>query len=405
MDRSGTVSTVDIAAAHRGIAAVFLLNGMALGSWAANLPSIKARLAIDEAQLGLALLVMGGGAVLAMVLAGPFIDRRGSRGLTLWSGLVMAMVLPLSAFVPSWSSLLVAAFLLGTSNGIMDVAMNAHGLAVERQLARPVMSMLHGCFSLGGIVAAVLVGGSLTLGFGLQANLVAVSLLLFVALLQVGRSLLPASVENDGTGHGAGGGVALALPTGPLLPVALMALVGFLAEGSMIDWAAVYLRESLSSGEAVAAFGFGVFAGAMAIGRFLGDRIIARFGRLLVLRVSALLAVSGFATALLPQGIPTAFLGYALVGFGVANIVPILFSAGGSMPGFGSGTGVAAVATAGYGGALTGPALIGFLASATSLRVALATGAVLLIVIPLFARRALRPAGFRPVKVENPVIP
>ncbi|MCB9943651.1 MAG: MFS transporter [Geminicoccaceae bacterium] len=372
--------------ARWSISAIFLINGTALGSWASNLPLIKERLGIDEAQLGFSLLTMALGAVLAMLLVGPLNDRHGSRGLCLASGFLVAVLLPFPAIVPSYATLLMASFALGIANGTMDVSMNAHGVAVEKTLARPIMSSLHAFFSIGGIVAALTASGGLALGLGLFNNLFFAAVLLFVAMIFCGRGLLPSEADAVSTGVG---GTKLALPVGPLAPVGMMALIAFLAEGSMIDWAAVYLREGLATSSSVAALGFGVFAGAMALGRLTGDAIISRFGRLDVLRVSAVMAIAGFALALIPQEVTLTLAGYALIGLGVANVVPIMFSVGGSMPGVGSGTGIAAIATAGYGGALIGPALIGFIAHATSLRMALGLGAVLLVVIPLFSGRIL----------------
>ena len=373
----------DLERARRCIAGVFFVNGAALGSWAASIPSIKSQLGLDETELGLALLALALGAILAMLVTGPLNDRHGSRRLSIGSGVILALLLPLPAIVPSHATLIAALLALGAANGAMDVAMNAHGVTVEKALGRPILSSLHAFFSIGGIAAAVFAGMALGAGGTVAVNLTIAAVLLLAAMLHLDGGLLPSSADASGVG------AALALPVGAAKPLALLAFVAFVCEGAMVDWSAVYLHEGIGVSQATAAFGFGVFAAGMAVGRLAGDPIVARLGRPLVLTGSAALALAGYWVALGPDHIAAAILGYALIGLGAANIVPILLSAGGSIVGMGSGTGVAAVATAGYGGALAGPALIGLASGVVDLRSALAGTAALLLLIIFGGRAAI----------------
>lgn len=379
----------DPAAARRSITAVFLVNGTCMGAWAANIPAIKQRLDLGDGALGAALLTMAFGAILAMMMAGPMNDRIGSRHASRVSAAMLCLLLPLPALVPSFAALLAVIFLFGMANGTMDVSMNAHGVAVEKALARPVMSSLHAAFSIGGIAAAAVAGIAFHLGSTALLNLAGLALAGGALTAWAWSGLLPAAADRTG------GGAKIALPRGPLLPIAAMAMIAMVCEGAMFDWAAVYLKEGLEASKGTAALGFGVFSAAMAAMRLVGDRLVTRFGRSTVLRVSAFAALAGYGIALGPPWLWSALLGYALIGLGVANIVPILFSAGGSTAGIGSGTGIAAVATAGYGGALLGPALIGGLAGATSLRLALAVAAAFLVVL------LLRPIDRRPARARS----
>ncbi|WP_299395358.1 MFS transporter [Pelagibius sp.] len=361
---------------------MFFINGTLIGCWASAIPQIKQRLALDDGDLGMALLCFALGSILAMLFGGPKIDRFGSRLVVGFSALGFCLSLPLVLLAGSLSELLLVAVVIGFANGLMDVSMNAQGVSVERALERPILSSLHAFFSIGGMAGAGAAASVYALGGGLQHLLPGAAMMLLPAALIALRPLL-------GDARGAESEARLiALPPRPLWLVAAFAFIAFVCEGAMFDWSAVYLREVLNTGASTAALGFGVFSAAMAAARLLGDRVVARYGRVRVLRVSAVAAVLGYALALAASAVPLALAGYALIGFGVANIVPILFSLGGSHRDIGHGSGIAAVATAGYSGSLLGPAWVGFLAEAAGLRFSLALTALFLLLLVVFGARA-----------------
>ena len=370
--------------ARSSITAVFLINGTLIGAWASSIPQIKERLALDEGMLGLALLFFAFGSIVAMLLGGPRIDRLGSRSVLWFCTPGFALSLPLVLLADSLPQLLGIAVVIGFMNGLMDVAMNAQGITVERQRGRPIMSSLHAFFSIGGMAGAAIAALSYGLGGGLHHFLLSLCLALIPLAVLALRHLL-ADAQADAPRSG-----VLALPPRPLWLIAAFAFIAFVCEGAMFDWAAVYLREALNSDPATAALGFGTFSAAMAAGRLIGDRAVARYSRVVVLRRSAVLACCGYLVALSSAVVPITLLGYAMIGLGVANIVPILFSLGGSQQGIGQGSGIASVATAGYSGALLGPAWIGFLAEATSLRGSLAATAFFLLLLVAFGGRLRR---------------
>ncbi|MFC4165714.1 MFS transporter [Teichococcus aestuarii] len=382
----------DPRAARLAIRLVFLVNGAVLAGWAPLVPLAKARLGLDEGQLGLVLLALGAGAILAMPLAGMLIARHGSRAVSIAAGLAFAALLPLLALAPDSPAagaplLALALFAFGAANGLMDVAMNAQAVAVEAKGTRPIMSSIHGIFSIGGLLGAVSVSLMLRAGLSPVAAALALGAAAMALLAAQARALLPRAEDRPGDGHG------FALPRGPVLAFGLLCFIMLLAEGSMIDWSAVYLVQQRGMEVALAGLGFGAFSVAMAAARLSGDALNARLGPVRLLRGGALLAALGLAVVVVVPQAWGALLGFVLVGLGIGNAVPLLFSAAGRLPGVAPGTAIAAVATLGYAGLLAGPALIGFAARLTSLPVALAGVALLVLAVAAWAGIARNEAG------------
>jgi predicted MFS family arabinose efflux permease len=265
----------------------------------------------------------------------------------------------------------------------VDVAMNAHAVAVETRAARPLMSGFHGLFSVGGLLGAACMSALLAAGLSLlTASLVLAALLLLIVLSQR-RHLLddrhhvshaPARARRRG----------LRMPAKVWLLGALC-FVSFLAEGSMLDWSAVFLRDARGVAAASAGIGYAAFSLAMALARIAGDAVIARFGPPLTVRVGAAVAATGFVLAALAPWPAATLLGFVLVGLGAANIVPLMFGAAGRLPGVPAGVAIATVTAVGYAGLLAGPTLIGFVAHASRLSIALALVGGLLVLVALAA--------------------
>ncbi len=361
--------------------AVFLGNGIAFGALAGNVARLREAAHLSDGELGVTLLAVSAGAVIAMPLTGRLAPRIGSARLCLLGGLAIVLALPLPAVVVagggSWPVLLCAMAFLGMSLGTMDVAMNARGSEVEVGWAAPIMSSFHAVWSVGGLSGSALAGVFAAAGWGLLPALAvsggATGVLATAALRLRGGEAPPAPSLPR-----------FALPGRAMAALCAIAAVCFTMEGAVADWIGVYLRTSLAASQPAASAAYSAFAFAMACGRLGGDAVVRRFGAVATQRVGGALAAIGTAAGL---SMPTPVLAaacFALVGLGVANIVPVMFSAAGRRAG---AAGIAMSATAGYFGLMSGPPVIGFLAQATSLRAAL-----LLVLAGALALVALAPA-------------
>ncbi len=371
-------------AARRAVAAVFFTNGAVMGAWAPMIPVVQARLGLAPGPLGLCLLALAVGAIVAMQLSGAWCGRHGSAPVVRISTWAVCTTLVAPVLAASPVLLFVGLLVLGAANGLMDVSMNAHGIAVEKALGRPVMSSYHAMYSLGGFTGAL---GSATLLRALPpAGVAATVAAVFVAISAWSLTrLLPADVDR-----GMAGDTPWALPSGVALALGALCFLVMMGEGSMLDWTALYLRQTLAADPAVAGLGYSAFSVAMAAGRFAGDGLRRRVGAPLLVTTCAALAAGGLFLACVSSRPTLAVVAFGLCGLGLSNAVPVLFSAAGSLPGQGAGSGVAAVATLGYAGFLIGPPLIGFAAQAFSLRVGLGLVALGCLAVALTARRVVR---------------
>lgn len=366
--------------ALRATRATFLLSGIAMAAWAPMVPLVKARFALDDARLGLVLLALGGGSVLAMPLAGVLCHRVGTRAVIMASAAALCLALPAIALAPAVAWLATALLYFGACLGALDVAMNAHGVEAEKRAGRAAMSGFHGLFSVGGLVGAA--GMSALLGAGVPlaagAGLVAALLL---ALLLAGRGGLIAAAPA------AAGRTPLGLPRGAALALGALCFACLLAEGAMLDWSAVLLREHHGLAAGHAGYGYAAFSVAMALGRLAGDRVVGRIGPVATVAAGGALAAAGLLLATLTAQPWHGLLGCALVGLGASNLIPVLFGAAGRLPGNSPALALATVTTLGYTGLLAGPALIGLLAHASSLPHALWAVAGLMLLVAASARR------------------
>ncbi|MBD8658281.1 MFS transporter [Oxalobacteraceae sp. CFBP 13730] len=374
-----TANPRSIDAARWAISTVFLLNGAGIGLWAAHVPTVQARMGIDTGMLSMVLLTVAAGALLAMPLMGGLTGRWGTRRMVLLSGFAFAAMTPLIMGAPSLPLLFIAAFLFGVSNGALDVAMNANASEVESARGLPTMSSFHGFFSLGGLFGAG-IGGLLVgqgLGHGQGALMVGV-------VTAVVLALSAPRVIGFAASHGAGS--HFSLPRGAALSLGLLALLCFAVEGALVDWSALLMEERTGATAASAALGFSAFSIAMAACRFAGDRLIVRFGALRIMVIGGLAMFAGLALAVASTHFVLSAVGFALVGLGAANVVPLLFGAAARIPGMSAGNGVAAVATLGYGGLLLAPPVLGWVAMHSSIMVALGALSLSGLVIALSAR-------------------
>lgn len=373
-----------VRASRWALLSIFFLNGVGIASWAAHIPYIKQKFALSDAALGGVLLVVAAGSVGALLFGGALVARFGSRSVTLTGAFGFCVALPLLLLAPAVPLLLVVLACFGACIGAMEVAANVQAFRVEEHYQRPIMSTFHAFFSVGGLLGASAAGLALARGVGNIVYMVGVALGL-AALTMIGMPyLLSAQTEKRHVGP------VIALPTGSLLGLGVLAFFCLVAEGAMADWSAVYLHASLGTDPAFAATGYAAYSVAMAVGRLGGDRLRARLHAVPLVRLSGMLAAIGLGVALVVAEPWVALVGFAAVGLGLANVVPVLFTAAGRIPGLAAGTGIAAVASAGYFGFLLGPPLIGFVAQVTSLTWGLSLVVLLLALITLLARGVAR---------------
>ncbi|MCT8997850.1 MFS transporter [Chelativorans intermedius] len=367
------------------VAACFFVNGFMVGSWAPQIPLLVGRFGFSETVLGLLILLFGVGAVVSMPVCGWLIGRHGSRAVLRVSGLLCAAALLLVAAASAVPTLIAALVFFGVFLGAMDVAMNSNAVVVERRLQRAIMSSSHGFWSLGGFVGAG-VGGVLAERWGHLGHAGAVTL---VALALVLAAMPKLIVERKPAV--AGGGFA-GFPRSPLVYLTgIVALFSMVPEGAVLDWAALYLRQEMGAGLAEASLAFTAFSGAMALMRFLGDRVRNRLGAVATMRLSGAVAAAGMLGAGMAPSPLLATLAFALAGLGIANMVPIAFSAAGNQPGISSAAGMSVATTVGYSGLLAAPSLVGFVAERTGFAPIFIAFSALLAVVFLMAH-LVRPA-------------
>lgn len=356
----------------------FFIAGIGIAAWAPLVPYAKARAGLDDGTLGLLLLSLGVGSILAMPLAGVLASRFGIRRVASGGTLLICAALPLLATVSSVPALIGALFMFGAGLGTVDSTVNVQAVIVERASGRNMMSGFHGLFSLGGIVGAAGVSALLGLGLSPLGAMAVVIVVVLAALLKAAPHLLPYGSESSGP--------AFAVPHGVVLFIGCLCFIVFLAEGAVLDWSAVFLTTERNVDTAYAGLGYAAFALTMTIGRLTGDAIVRKLGATRVIVLGGLTAAAGLALATLAPAWEAALLGYALVGVGCSNIVPVLYTAVGKQTVMPEHIAVPAITTLGYAGILAGPAVIGFIAHGSSLSFAFGLIALALVAVAASGR-------------------
>jgi predicted MFS family arabinose efflux permease len=375
--------------ARRGVTLVFLVYGGVLATWVSRIPLIKQNLGLDTAQLSLALLGSPLGLIVATQLVSALVGRFTSAAVTRWGVLAASAAMVLPSLAWSLGSLAGALFLLGMSLGSLDIAMNTQGVAIERGYARPIMSGIHGMYSVG-VLAGALVGALAAHG-GVDPRIhFSVAAVALAALGVAGsRSLLGAeadtAAELDDVGAGARVPPRLAHHRA-LIALGVIAFCCLFAEGAVDDWSGVYLHEDQGASLGLAPLGAAACGIGMAVGRFGGDAVIAHYGRPATLWRAALIAGAGMTLAVVAPAPGVAIAGYGILGLGVATIVPIAFTLGGNAEGVPPAWGISRVTMLGYAGLFSSPPAIGLVAQATGLAAALAIPAVLLLLVAPLSR-------------------
>jgi MFS family permease len=365
--------------ARHAIMAVFVLHGILLGGWVTHIPLAKVRIDASLGMFGFALLSFAIGAVIAMPIAGAIINKKGSAFVTWVAGLGFAALLFAPSLAPTLPLFMLGGALLGAFVGSMDVAMNAHGLAVEKALKKPVMSGFHGGFSVGAAIGTI--GGAWLMSqVGPSLQLASISVSCAIGILLASRYFLPASVDKGLSGS------HFAWPTKATIGLGALCFLALMIEGSVADWGAIMLQSRFVNDTAIAVMAFGFYQTGMAISRFSGDMLRQRFGAVPMVFWSALLTAAGTTAALVVPSLPMALIAFAIGGVGIGNVAPVLFAGGGRLEPDAPGRGIAAVTSMGYSGFLAGPPLIGLAAEVTNLQWGLGLTVLAALIIAAFAR-------------------
>lgn len=386
------------------VAGLFAVNGALVGGIGATLPAMRVRLGVDEGGLAVLLVSLAAAAVVSMQVGGRLSDSRGARNVVLpASALLIAGVASL-ALAPTLPFAAVAAALAGLGNGAMDVSMNALGVRVEQARDNPVMSRLHASFSIGNLVAAgaVLLIARLA-GDGasvITPALVTISAVSMAACLLISRWIPLPSPSAARAGGSAAASPPTASPPAASPPTAsppvasssvaepgvpvfalLLGAMAFsfgLAEGTAVDWSSVHVTDVARVDPSTGALGLVAVSTFMVLIRLFGDRAVASFGRVAVVRFGGLVAAAGYLVTLLGQPLPTLLAGWALVGLGVGMIAPQVYAVAGHA---GGGRMLAVVVTFGYGAFLVGPAIVGALSKQVGIQQAMIFPLILALVL------------------------
>ncbi|HEU4910048.1 MAG TPA: MFS transporter [Propionibacteriaceae bacterium] len=384
--------------------AVFIASGIAFASWASRIPQVRDRLHLDPSELGLVLLAIAAGSVIALPLSGVIVGHFGSRWTVRTTGLLTAVAMAVVSlgYLVGVVPVVIGLFLVGLGMGSWDVAMNVQGALAERRLGRAIMPRFHAGFSVGTVVGALIGAGMVALGVPVTAHLLAVALLVGLGIPLAVRGFLPDEVEQDTSGDDAksdprnSGRKALHAWREPrTLLIGLFVLAFAFAEGVGNDWISIALIDGYGTSATVGTLGFATFLAAMTVGRWFGPRSLDRYGRVIVIRVLTVMCLVGLLLFVFGSYVVIAFAGAVLWGVGLALGFPVGMSAGADEPAMAAPR-VSVIASIGYCAFLAGPPLIGFLGDHfTVLRAVLAVAVLLAMAIMITG--AIRPPTVRSI--------
>jgi len=368
---------------HRvAVGSLFFLLGLCFASWASRIPSVQQKMGISEAELGGVLLAIPLGQLLSLPLAGWLVAKEGSRKVVLWGVVLYAVALVGLGWASSLYQLLPCLVLFGIGGNLTNISVNTQAVGVERLYnQKPIMASFHGLWSLAGFVAAAV--GSSMIGHAVTPGVHFVFIALFIL---VGLAVSVGSTVREDSGVDPNQSIFVK-PDKELLGLGAIAFCALICEGAMFDWSGVYFKKVIQADKDWVGAGYTAFMSTMAAGRFGADWLAHRLGPKRVIQLSGLLTATGLSIAVALPTLPTALLGFLLVGFGTSAVVPLVYSAAGKSTHMSAGMALAAVSTIGFFGFLLGPPVIGFVAGATSLRVSFALIAVMGLCVSAVASR------------------
>lgn len=353
------------------LGAFFFFVGLCFASWAARIPDIQSKFDLSEGQLGTLLLFLPLGSVIGLPIAGWAVHRFGSRSVVMFVSFAYAMTLPLIGLAPTTWFLIPVLILYGMLGNVMNISLNTQALGLEDEMGKSILASFHGLWSLAGFTGAGLGALMIFIGFSPAQHYAVVMVISVLIILSAQRYIIKDKKVAEG-----GGGLVMKKPDALLLRISLIAFLGMMAEGCMFDWSGVYFKKVVQSDPSLIALGYVAFMGAMASGRFITDKVAARYTKVEVIQVSGVLIFLGLSLAVLFPTVVTSTLGFLLVGLGVASIIPLSYSIAGRSKLYSPSVALALVSTISFFGFLLGPPLIGFIAELFNLKFSFALIAV-----------------------------
>jgi MFS family permease len=367
---------------HRiAISGFFFLAGLCFSSWGSRIPDIQSTLHLNNAALGTVLLGLPTGLLISLPVAGWMVSKFSSRLVVIFSAFLYSITLPVLGLVHTKAELICCLFIFGMGGNMLNISMNTQAVGTETLYGRSIMASYHGLWSLAGFCGAA--AGTLIIGFGLSPfdHFVIISIFGILIILATSKYLLKNDFKRNKQEP------IFARPDRSLINLGIIAFCSMICEGSMFDWSAVYFKKIIHPERSLVTAGYTAFMCTMAMGRFIGDWVVTRFGRKKTLQLSGTLTASGLLIAVIFPYFGSAVLGFLLVGAGVSSVVPLIYGSAGKSKSMSAGSAIAAVSTIGYLGFLVGPPFIGFIAQASNLRISLSLIAILGFVIAIMASR------------------
>jgi MFS family permease len=350
------------------VGAFFFLTGLCFSSWASRIPDFQRVFSLSEGQLGTLLLGMPAGSLIALPMSAWAVYRFGSRKVVLVGMSCYLLSLVSLGLAGSSFQLALLVFVVGVMGNIMNISLNTQALSIETDYGRNILSSFHGSWSLAGFVGAGIGAGMVILDLSPLIHYLFISLLGGAIMLKSQQFIVS---EQPGT-ESAGGGFVFKKPDALIMRIGVLGFCGMMCEGCMFDWSGVYLAKAIEAPAAMVPLGFFAFMGAMALGRFLADKVANKYGKLWVLRLSGLLIFAGLCLAVLVPLLSLVLLGFIMVGLGTAAVVPLSYSIAGRSKTYPPGIAIAMVSSISYFGFLLGPPLIGFVAEIFNLKTSFA---------------------------------
>jgi MFS family permease len=380
---------------------LFVMRGFILGSWIARIPAIADHLGVSRTELGSLLIAGAVGALISFQTSAPRISRIGSARAILVFGIGWMLAYPMAIYAPGTIGFFVLFLWFGFCNGTTDVALNSQAVEIERRIDQPILSSMHGMFSVGALLGTTAGGVLAAMSVPIGPQFLAIAVVQSVVWCFLNPKLVTDEPKLSGAISPRARRAIFTIGPRVLWPLGAIAFCCGLIEEALADWGALYLTEDLETNPGLAAMGFTIFSLAMLVGRLAGDRVVKLIGPVMVLRVGAAIGAAGLLGGV-AINTPWAFLGaFALAGLGFSTIIPIVYRAAGSTDGVDRAEGVAAVATACYAAFLIGPPVMGFVADLVSLRLAFTLVSVVVSAVIVLAPSVVR--AERPAKPTEPV--
>jgi MFS family permease len=361
------------------VAAFFFIAGICFASWASRIPDISRALNLHEGALGAVLFALPIGSMCSLPLSGWLVAKLGSRKVATISGLIYPTILICLGFSNTVPLIIITLFFFGLFGNMMNISVNTQAVGVEAMYNRSIMATFHGVWSLAGFSGAAVGTFMIAQGFDPYQHFITVALAMISIALFAQQYILKQDNSNPDQ-------PIFAKPDANLLKLGLIAFCCMAAEGTMFDWSGIYFQKVVQAPKNLTTLGYAAFMSTMAGGRFLGDRLVTRFGRKNILLGSGIVIATGLLTAVIFPSLITATAGFLLVGVGVSSVVPVVYSEAGKSTTMSAGVALAAVSSIGFLGFLIGPPLIGFIAELFSLRTSFAVIALLGFGTTLLAR-------------------